>query len=299
MGDAIVRTLVRLLDAPQPAAMGHGGAGGGPARGLACMALLSPDGRRGRSRLLALASSPGRRTGPGRWRRRSRRLDRLAGGRVLGQPARRRRPAALPISARDAQALRLTARRTWRFFETFVTAADNMLPPDNFQEDPAPGAGASDLADQHRPLSAVGGDAHDFGWAGRPTRSERLEATLATMARAAALPRPFLQLVRHARPAAAGPPLRVHRRQRQSGRAPPRARQCLRGWRRSAGPRRAVGVAGLADAVALAREEAGRLRDQRRTQAVTWRQLDDALAALAADAARGAGLRRLGGASRR
>ena len=38
----------------------------------------------------------------------------------------------------DAQALRLTARRTWRFFEAFVTPADNMLPPDNFQEDPKP-----------------------------------------------------------------------------------------------------------------------------------------------------------------
>ena len=42
------------------------------------------------------------------------------------------------VSAADAQTLRLIARRTWRFFETFVTAADNMLPPDNFQEDPVP-----------------------------------------------------------------------------------------------------------------------------------------------------------------
>ena len=44
----------------------------------------------------------------------------------------------MSVSAADAQALRLTARRTWRFFETFVTAADHMLPPDNFQEDPVP-----------------------------------------------------------------------------------------------------------------------------------------------------------------
>ena len=27
-------------------------------------------------------------------------------------------------------------RKTWRFFETFVTAEDNWLPPDNFQEEP-------------------------------------------------------------------------------------------------------------------------------------------------------------------
>ena len=44
----------------------------------------------------------------------------------------------MPMSIADAHLLRLAARRTWRFFEQFVTPADNMLPPDNFQEDPAP-----------------------------------------------------------------------------------------------------------------------------------------------------------------
>jgi len=28
----------------------------------------------------------------------------------------------------------MVARRTWRFFETFVTAKDHMLPPDNFRK---------------------------------------------------------------------------------------------------------------------------------------------------------------------
>ncbi|HSQ00488.1 MAG TPA: glycosyl transferase, partial [Candidatus Dormibacteraeota bacterium] len=42
---------------------------------------------------------------------------------------------AVPVSAADARALRLIARRTWRFFEAFVAADENMLPPDNFQED--------------------------------------------------------------------------------------------------------------------------------------------------------------------
>ncbi|HEX4890888.1 MAG TPA: hypothetical protein VFW37_11060, partial [Alphaproteobacteria bacterium] len=42
------------------------------------------------------------------------------------------------LSDMDTLSLRLIARRTWRFFETFVTKADNMLPPDNFQEDPSP-----------------------------------------------------------------------------------------------------------------------------------------------------------------
>ena len=40
----------------------------------------------------------------------------------------------------DLRFLRGVARRTWRFFETFVTARDNHLPPDNFQEDPAVGS---------------------------------------------------------------------------------------------------------------------------------------------------------------
>lgn len=87
------------------------------------------------------------------------------------------------VSDADRQALRMTARRTWRFFEAFVTPADNMLPPDNFQEDPAPV-----LARRTSPtniglylLSAAA--AHDFGWTGLGDTIERLEATMATMAR--------------------------------------------------------------------------------------------------------------------
>ncbi len=38
----------------------------------------------------------------------------------------------------ETRALRLVARRTWRFFETFVDDEGNALPPDNFQEDPEP-----------------------------------------------------------------------------------------------------------------------------------------------------------------
>jgi len=87
------------------------------------------------------------------------------------------------VSDGDRQALRMTARRTWRFFEAFVTPADNMLPPDNFQEDPAPV-----LARRTSPtniglylLSTAA--AHDFGWIGLLDTVERLEATMATMGR--------------------------------------------------------------------------------------------------------------------
>ncbi len=66
-----------------------------------------------------------------------------------------RRSRTPPLSREDATALRLLARRTWRFFETFVGPEDHALPPDNFQEDPQPGRRAPHLAHQHRALPAV------------------------------------------------------------------------------------------------------------------------------------------------
>ncbi|MGQ3279807.1 MAG: glucoamylase family protein, partial [Shinella sp.] len=78
---------------------------------------------------------------------------------------------------------RLVARRTWRFFETFVTPTDNMLPPDNFQETPAPV-----VAHRTSPtniglyfLSTVA--ARDFGWIGTLEALERLEASFTTLKR--------------------------------------------------------------------------------------------------------------------
>src|SRR2546425_432372 len=84
-------------------------------------------------------------------------------------------------SAAEARALRLIARRTWRFFTTFVGAQDHALPPDNFQEDPNPV-----VAHRTSPtnlglylLATVA--ARDFGWLGTVDTVERLEATLQTM----------------------------------------------------------------------------------------------------------------------
>jgi cyclic beta-1,2-glucan synthetase len=91
---------------------------------------------------------------------------------------------ALPrVSADDAKSLRLVARRTWRFFETFVTAQENMLPPDNFQEDPVPvvAARTSPTNLGLYLLSVI--TARDFGWLGLHETVEKLEATLRTMAR--------------------------------------------------------------------------------------------------------------------
>ncbi|WP_413738638.1 GH36-type glycosyl hydrolase domain-containing protein [Sodalis sp. RH21] len=85
------------------------------------------------------------------------------------------------LAPADAQSLRLTARRTWRFFETFVTPVDNMLPPDNFQEEPRP-----IVAHRTSPtniglylLSTVA--ARDFGWTGTHDSLRRLEATFESL----------------------------------------------------------------------------------------------------------------------
>ncbi|HTU27436.1 MAG TPA: glucoamylase family protein, partial [Pirellulales bacterium] len=43
---------------------------------------------------------------------------------------------AIELSSEEMQFLRRMARRTWRFFETFVGPEDNWLPPDNYQEHP-------------------------------------------------------------------------------------------------------------------------------------------------------------------
>jgi cyclic beta-1,2-glucan synthetase len=97
------------------------------------------------------------------------------------------RPRALApellVSASTAAALRRITRQTWRYFETFVTADDGMLPPDNFQETPKPV-----LARRTSPtniglylLSIVA--ARDFGWIGLECVLKRLEDTFATMGR--------------------------------------------------------------------------------------------------------------------
>jgi cyclic beta-1,2-glucan synthetase len=186
----------------------------------------------------------------------------------------------LSMSHGDARALRLIARRTWRFFETFVTSADQMLPPDNFQEDPAPM-----LAHRTSPtnlglylLSVV--SARDLGWTGTIDAIERLEATLSTMNRLARFRGHFYNWydTRDLRPLdpryissvdsgnLAGHLIALANACREYAAEP------LTEERR---------LAGIADALALMRDEAGRLREGRRTQTVTWRQLDEALAVLA------------------
>ncbi|HEY3102509.1 MAG TPA: glucoamylase family protein [Pyrinomonadaceae bacterium] len=95
--------------------------------------------------------------------------------------SRRREEVTLDLIAKDVRAGRIVARRTWRFFETFVSAEDHWLPPDNFQEDPKPV-----VAHRTSPtniglllLSIV--SAYDFGYIGLIEMVERLEATLTSL----------------------------------------------------------------------------------------------------------------------
>ncbi|MBL0370522.1 protein ndvB [Rhizobium sp. KVB221] len=89
----------------------------------------------------------------------------------------------LVISQEDTNALRAIARRTWHYFETFVSAEHNYLPPDNFQEVPIPY-----VAHRTSPtniglylISTI--TARDMGWISFNEAIERVEQTIATVER--------------------------------------------------------------------------------------------------------------------
>ncbi|MDZ4394168.1 DUF3131 domain-containing protein, partial [Cypionkella sp.] len=88
---------------------------------------------------------------------------------------------ALPLRPSDRDALRLIARRTWRYFETFVTEASHFLPPDNFQEIPQPVV-ATRTSPTNIGLYLLSVTvAKDMGWIGQAEAVTRLEQTLATL----------------------------------------------------------------------------------------------------------------------
>ncbi len=185
----------------------------------------------------------------------------------------------LPMSEADSEALRRTARRTWRYFETFVTPTDNMLPPDNFQDIPTPA-----IAHRTSPtnlglylLSVV--SARDFGWIGTDRAIDRLEATLATMSGLQRFRGHFYNWydTRDLRPLDPRYVSTVDSGN-LAGHLIALANAC-RDWRGRpfAAQRRLEGVA---DALEITRAESARLRDGGQTQTVTLRQLDDAIAAV-------------------
>jgi len=94
------------------------------------------------------------------------------------------RPTPKPdpdITPADVTVMRRAARKTWRFFETFVTAEDHHLAPDNFQEDPK-----GEVAHRTSPtnmglqlLAAV--TAYDLGYLTVTQLTESVSRTLTTM----------------------------------------------------------------------------------------------------------------------
>lgn len=185
------------------------------------------------------------------------------------------------MSDDDAAMLRLTARGTWRFFETFVTTADNMLPPDNFQEDPAALAHRTSPTNLGLYLLATV-SARDFGWIGTTDAIDRLEATLSTMNRLTRFRGHFYNWydTQDLRPL--DPPyISTVDSGNLAGHLIALASACLE-WIETP-LENAARIAGVADTLLIARKEASRINDGRQTRTVTWRQLDEAIEQLAVD----------------
>jgi cyclic beta-1,2-glucan synthetase len=93
-------------------------------------------------------------------------------------------PDRVPVlSVKERAALRRTARKTWRFFERFVTAEDNWLPPDNFQEHPK-GVVAHRTSPTNKGLLLLSTiSAHDLGYITLTEMTARLRRTFGTFDR--------------------------------------------------------------------------------------------------------------------
>ncbi|MFZ3259665.1 MAG: glucoamylase family protein [Thiobacillus sp.] len=93
-------------------------------------------------------------------------------------------PLAAPapdLSVDQKAFLRMSARRTWRFFADFVGPNDNWLPPDNFQEYPVP-AIASRTSPTNIGMSLLADlAAYDFGYLTAGECLQRVGNTLASM----------------------------------------------------------------------------------------------------------------------
>jgi cyclic beta-1,2-glucan synthetase len=88
---------------------------------------------------------------------------------------------AQALTPQEMRALRLVARRTWRFFEQFVGAKGNALPPDNFQQDPEPVVAYRTSPTNIGVYLLSTTVAHDFGWIGLQDTAKRLEDAFTTM----------------------------------------------------------------------------------------------------------------------
>ena len=98
----------------------------------------------------------------------------------LGRPS---APELRALPAVDLVFLRGAARRTWRFFETFITAEDHDLPPDNYQEDPPQGVAHRSSPTNIGLALTANLAAYDFGYLSAAEVLARCTRTMATMDR--------------------------------------------------------------------------------------------------------------------
>jgi cellobiose phosphorylase len=98
----------------------------------------------------------------------------------ISQPIKSATPS---LTAEQLNFLGRTARKTWYFFETFVTAQENWLPPDNFQEAPSPKV-ASRTSPTNIGLALLANlAARDLGYLSAGGLIQRTQDTFATMQR--------------------------------------------------------------------------------------------------------------------
>jgi cyclic beta-1,2-glucan synthetase len=95
--------------------------------------------------------------------------------------SRRVAPRRVLLDREDQLFLRLIARRTWRYFDTFMGAEDHGLPADNFQETPGP-----TVAHRTSPTNIGLGllstlAAHDFGYIRTTELLDRIDLTMTTL----------------------------------------------------------------------------------------------------------------------
>ncbi len=96
----------------------------------------------------------------------------------LSRPGRARRPH---LEQEERLFLRAVARRTWRFFETYVAKEDHYLPPDNFQEEPPRGAAHRTSPTNIGMALLANLTAYDFGYLDAGAVLERTTLTLDTL----------------------------------------------------------------------------------------------------------------------
>ncbi|HVV06561.1 MAG TPA: glucoamylase family protein, partial [Puia sp.] len=97
----------------------------------------------------------------------------------LGVPLKRRTEKLLP---EQEQFLHIAARKTWSYFEEFITADENWLPPDNYQEQPV-AAIAHRTSPTNMGLSLLSAlAAADFGYIAGGQLLDRCGLTLTAMA---------------------------------------------------------------------------------------------------------------------